>query len=107
MSAKLPTVMTPAKPPANDRDYDRPLVLIGTDGVVYVELAGAIVAVFEQYGESHTESQLRPAPAGSPELLTRHEAAGELAELLERIAMSKTARAAVDQVINKYGSRKP
>jgi hypothetical protein len=107
MSPKLPTVMRAAEVRPNERDYDRPLAHVDALGQVFVELpCGVIVRVSEEYGESYVTTQFRLAPDSSAELLTRNEAATELANLLENVAMSKTARATVDQVINKYGKRR-
>lgn len=103
MAPKLPTIMTPHVPL-----IERPAVHVDADGVIYVELptylGGLTLLIGQDAGEGHISTRHRLAPATAPELVTRREAATELAELLEPVAMSKAARKAVDHVINEYGS---
>jgi hypothetical protein len=102
MTPKLPTIMTPHVPL-----IARPAVYVDEDGVIYVNPPNGgqcLLLTPDPAGHLVIGARHRLAPATAPELLTRQEAATELAELLERIAMSKTARKAVDHVINEYGS---
>jgi hypothetical protein len=85
----------------------RPVVHVDEGGVIYVhaERGPCLALNVDLAGHLNVLGlRHRLAPASDPELITRREAATELAELLERIAMSKTARKAVDHVINEYGS---
>jgi hypothetical protein len=94
--------MTPHVP-----DIARPVVHVDEDGVIYVhaERGPCLALNVDPAGHLNVLGlRHRLAQAGAAELLTKAEAAAELGELLDRIAMSKTARTAVDRVINQYGS---
>jgi hypothetical protein len=85
----------------------RPVVHVDEDGVIYVhaERGPCLALTVDPAGHLVVLGlRHRLARATDPELLTRREAATELAEVLEGIGMSKTARKAVDHVINEYGS---
>lgn len=94
----LPTVMTPAAP-----KIERPAVHFIEPDLFYIELSNVTVSVTEEYGESHVDTRMQPAPPHAVELLTRSEMAAELGELLDQVGMSKTARATVERVLDQYG----
>jgi hypothetical protein len=100
MAPKLPTIMTPHVP-----NIARPVVHVDEDGVVYVHAATGpcLTLAPDPSGALVLGTRARLAPAGAAVLRTKSEMSAELGELLEPVAMSKTARAAIERVLDEYG----
>lgn len=100
MTPRLPTIMTPHVP-----NIARPVIHVDEDGVIYVHAwpGPCLTLTPDPSGALVLGTRARLAPAGAAVLRTKSEMSAELGELLERIAMSKTARTAVERVLDEYG----